>query len=132
MSVFDGIYNVINAVPAVHGKVYHAEALKGAAAPFVFWLQTGERFEQALDGYTELGTDTYEVHIVTKNLTTLALIAKEVRNAIIAMQGTTAGGVQYERVDISQFSPVINEHEVNLYRKVYSITVNYQEVLTNE
>ena len=127
MSVFSAVRAAINSISAVSGRVYHAEALKNAQAPFVFWIQEGEQFEQALNGRTELGTNRYEVHVVTKNLESLESISEDVREAVEALQGTTANGILYEYINIQQVSPVINEHEVNLYRKVYDIQINYQE-----
>ena len=126
MSVFQAVRSAVNSIPEVSGRVYHAEALKNAAAPFVFWLQTGEEYERTLEGRTELGTDQYELHIVTKNLEALDSISASVREAVEGLQGTTVNGILYEVVRLQQISPVINEHEVNLYRKVYEITVHYQ------
>lgn len=127
MSVFQAIQEAVNEIPAVAGRVYHAEALKGASAPFVFWIQTGERYEQTLEGRTELGEDRYEIHVVTRNLEALDSISAAVRNSVEALQGSTVNGVLYESTAIEQISPVINEHEVGLYRKVYELTINYQE-----
>lgn len=126
--VIDAVLDALASVPAVRGKLYHAEALKGATAPFVFWLQTGERYEEDLNGPTELEEARYEFHTVAKNLDSLNKISRAVRNAILPLQGQTKGGILFEHVVLSQISPVINEHEVNLYRKVYEITINYQEV----
>lgn len=127
MSVFQAVRSAINGIEAVSGKVYHAEALKNAAAPFVFWLQTGEEFEQDLNGRTELGRDQYELHIVTKNLEALDAISAELREAVEALQGSTVNGILYEIIRVRQITTVINEHEVNLYRKVYEIDIFYQE-----
>lgn len=126
MSVFQPVRNAVNGIAAVSGKVYHAEALKNASAPFVFWLQTGEQYEQTLEGRTELGEDRYELHIVTKNLEDLDSISASVRDAVEGLQGTTVNGILYEQMEVRQISPVINEHEVNLYRKVYEVTIRYQ------
>lgn len=127
MSVFQAVRDAVNGIADVHNRVYHATALKNAAAPFVFWIQTGERYEQTLEGRTELGEDQYEIHIVTKNLEALDDISAEVRAKVEALQGETINSVQYERIQIMQISPVIDEREVNLYRKVYELTINYQE-----
>jgi len=127
MSVFQAVRSAVNGIAAVSGKVYHAEALKNAAAPFVFWLQTGEEYEQSLSGRTELGEDLYELHIVTKNLETLDSISADVRAAVEGLQGSTVNGILYEQLEVRQISPVINEHEVNLYRKVYEVTIHYQQ-----
>ena len=114
------------------GRVYHAEALKGASAPFVFWLQTGEEYEETLDGPTDLEEATLEINArgVTKAAGMQALaddISGKVRDAIFDLQGQTQGGILFERLVITMISPVINEHEVNLYRKVYEVSINYQE-----
>ena len=127
MSVFQAARDAINGIPEVQGRVFHATALKNAAAPFVFWIQTGERYEQTLEGRTELGEDQYEIHIVTKNLEALDGISAAVRSVVEALQGSTVNGVRYEQIQIMQISPVIDEREVNLYRKVYELTINYQE-----
>ncbi len=127
MSVFQAVRSAVNGIPAVAGRVFHAEALKNAAAPFVFWVQTGEEYGQTLEGRTGLGEDRYELHIVTRNLESLDSISASVRAAAEALQGETENGILYERIQIRQISDVINEHEVNLYRKVYELTINYQE-----
>ena len=127
MSVFQAVRDAVNSITDVHGKVYHATALKNASAPFVFWVQTGERYEQTLEGRTELGEDQYEIHIVTKNLEALDGISAQTRTAVEALQGSTVNGIRYERIQLMQISPVIDEREVNLYRKVYELTINYQE-----
>lgn len=127
MSVFDAVYDAVNTIPAVAGRVFHAEALKNATVPFVFWIQESESFEKALEGYTELGEDHYEIHIVTKNLSALNSISADVKQAVAALEGKAENGILYENIEINQISPVINEREINLYRKVYSLTVNYQE-----
>ena len=127
MSVFQAVRSAVNGISDVSGRVYHAEALKNASAPFVFWLQTGEEYEQSLSGRTELGEDRYELHIVTKNLETLDSISADVRAAVEGLQGSTVNGILYEYLELRQISPVINEHEVNLYRKVYEITIRYQQ-----
>lgn len=128
MSVFDPIKTAMNSVAALSGKIYHAEALKNATPPFAFWLQDSEETEQALDGYTELDSAGFEVHLVARKLESLDPIAAGVKAAVIALQGTTAGGYRYERINIRQTSPVINEKEVGLYRKVYYIAVDYQQI----
>lgn len=126
MSVFDAIKTEMNSVTAITDKIYHAEALKNASPPFAFWLQDSEETEQALDGYTELESAGFEVHLVARKLESLDPIARGVKAAVIALQGRTAAGYLFERINIRQTSPVINEKEVGLYRKVYYVAVDYQ------
>ena len=126
MSVFDPIKAAVETAAELTGSVFHVEALKNASAPFAFWLQIREETEQALDGYTELDTAGYELHICSKYLEQLDEKAAAARAAVISLQGTEADGVLYERINIRQITPVIHEREVGLYRKVYEITIEYQ------
>ena len=124
----DAVIEALRENAGLTGKLYHAEALKGATAPFVFWVQTGERYKEDLSGPTELEEADFEFHTVAKNLDSLNKISLAVRRALLSLQGQTVNGILYERVVLTQISPTINEHEVNLYRKVYEVTINYQEV----
>ena len=126
MNVFDPIKAAVENAADLPGSVFHVEALKNAAPPFAFWLQDREETEQALDGYTELDTAGYELHICSKYLEQLNEKAAAARAAVISLQGTETDGVLYERINIRQITPVIHEREVGLYRKVYEITIEYQ------
>ena len=126
VNAFSPIMDALTEIQAIAGRIYHAEALKNASAPFVFWKQDSEETEQALSGYTDLETAGYEIHMVARKLEQLDPIARAVRAALIALQGTEKDGILYEQVTIRQTSPEINEKEVGLFRKVYYITVNYQ------
>ena len=126
--VYEPIIQAIETVTGLSGKVYHAEALKNASPPFAFWEQTSEETEQALDGYTCLERAGFNIHLCARRLDTLSPMAAGIKAALIALQGTAVDGFLYERVDIRQISPEIVEKEVGLFRKVYQITVDYQQV----
>lgn len=109
-------------------KVYHAQALKNASAPFVFWIQQREETETDLNGVTELHSDAFDFHCVAGSLSALESLSANVKAAVLSLQGTAVGGYLFQRVAISMISPEIHEKEVGLYRKVYSVTINYIEV----
>lgn len=133
--VIKAFLDALDVVKSQIGPTYHAEALKAASAPFVFWLQDGEDCARDLSGNTELWENSYEFHCVAKNLDTLNRQSRKLRSVIEGIQGTTVNGIIYESVDVSMASPVLREVEVGLYRKVYAVKVNYQyinnEVNTN-
>lgn len=114
-------------IDGLSGKVYPLEALKNAAAPFVFYLQTAEDEENALDGRTGLLSASYEINCVAKTYASLAWLSGTVRPALQALQGTTHEGIAIERITIRQASPDLKEKEVNLYRRMYVLTVDYQK-----
>lgn len=108
-------------------KIYHAEALKGASAPFVFWLQVNEDEDEDLAGLTGLRTDSYEFHCCARTLAELNALSYAVRSALFSVHGTVKNGYVYERITVRMTSPVLHEKEVGLYRKVYLATIHYQE-----
>ena len=109
------------------------EGLKNAAAPFVFYIQSAEDEEDALDGRTGLESASFEIHCVAKTYAGLIYLAGSVRLALQELQGTTHNGLLIERVQVRQASPDLKEEEVNLYRRAYTLQINYQkEGMTHE
>lgn len=138
MDLEQAVVETLQGVTALGGRVYPAEALKNAGAPFAFWLVSSDREEQCLDGYAGLRTGTIEVHVVADRYLELRTVALAVRGALIAMQGQTFSvsgsdtGVLVSRVDLEQASPDLHETEVEMFRRVYSIDFYWQEVAINE
>lgn len=128
MSVFDPVIAAIDGTAALTGGFYHAQALKDASPPFGFWIQDAEETAQTLGGYTELQSGTFDVHIVSKYLAELDRISSAVKLAVVSLQGQTVSNILFERINLSQISPILHEREVNLYRKVYHLQINYQEI----
>lgn len=126
--IIDNLINKFKQITGINGQVYHAEALKNAKAPFIFWYQTGESITQTLSGYTELRHANFEVSIVAANLASLEEISEDTVEAAISAQNETYGGYRYDVVDIEGVSPTLNEHAVNLYRKSYNIRIDYQKI----
>ena len=126
ITVYEPIIEALETITALSDKVYHAEALKNAAAPFAFWRQTAEEEEQALDGYTGLLSGGLDVHIVARNLQSLNSLSVAVRSVLIALQGQEISGFLYEKISVRMSSPVLHEREVGMFRKVYSVSIEYQ------
>ena len=71
MTLDEIIKTTLEPVTGLDGHVYPVEALKNAAPPFAFYLQTAEDEEDTLDGRTGLLEATFEVHIVAKTYANL-------------------------------------------------------------
>ena len=117
---------VLETVDGLAGKVFPAEALKNAAAPFAFYLLDEDSEREALDGPTGLCSATLEVHCVARNYGELVAMSAAVRSALRGMQGQTFDGMLIERATVRQRSPDIKEVEVNLYRRMYVLQLDYQ------
>lgn len=127
------IKTTLEPIDGLASKVFPLEGLKNATAPFVFYLRmTGEE-EDALDGPTGLQSGTFELNCVAQTYARLIALAGSVRSRLQALQGTSREGLYIERVVIRQASPDLKEREVNLYRRMYVLQLNYQEeVAENE
>ncbi len=126
MTPEQAILKALEPIAEISGKVYPLEGLKNATAPFVFYLRLTDEEEETLDGPTGLQSGTFEVNCVAQNYAQLISLAGSVRSALQGMQGTTYDGLLIERATIRQTSPDLKEREVNLYRRMYVLQLNYQ------
>lgn len=121
------IKTALEPIDGLAGKVYPMGGLKNAAAPFIFYLQMTEDEDHSLDGPTGLLSAAYEINCVAKTYASLVWLAGAARPALQALQGTTHDDLLIEHVTIRQVSPDLKETEVNLYRRMYVLTVDYQK-----
>lgn len=126
MTPEQAILKALEPIAEISGKVYPLEGLKNAAAPFVFYLRLTDEEEETLDGPTGLQSGTFEVNCVAQNYAQLIALAGSVRSALQGMQGKSYDGLLIERATIRQTSPDLKEREVNLYRRMYVLQMNYQ------
>lgn len=126
MTPEQAILTALEPIAEISGKVYPLGGLKNAAAPFVFYLRLTEEEDEALDGLTGLQSGTFEINCVAQTYAQLIALAGSVRPALQGMQGKTYGGLLIERATIRQTSPDLKEREVNLYRRMYLLQLNYQ------
>ena len=113
---------------AAPGKVSAAAAITGAAAPFIFYILHRDEAVEELDGDTALRAATFEVDAVGKGAKDLAELGAKVTAALKALRGTSGAGLEIQRARVTQESPDIKEREVNLWRRVYALRINYLEV----
>lgn len=117
---------VLEQLDGLADKVFPAEALKNAVPPFVFYLLDEDSEKEALDAPTGLCLAALEIHCVARNYGELVALASAVRAALRGMQGQTFEGMLIEHVVIRQRSPDIKETEVNLYRRMFVLQLDYQ------
>ena len=127
MTPEEAFLTVLEPIAGLRNKVYPAEALKNAVAPFVFYLQHDEDEEETLEGPTGLMKATFELNFVAQTYADLIRLVAAARPALHSMQGKTYGDLLIERVIVRQASPDLKEMEVNLYRRMYSLTIHYQK-----
>lgn len=117
----------LETISQLGGRVYPLEGLKSAAAPFVFYFRQQWEAEEALSGATPLEEALFAVHLVTETYADLVSLGDTVREKLRALAGTQYTGLLIERAVIRQTSPDIREKEVDLYRRMYVLQINYQK-----
>lgn len=127
MTPEQAILTVLEPIDGLRGKVYPAEALKNATAPFVFYLQHSDDEEETLEGPTGLMSATFEINCVAQSYATLIWLVGAVRPALQSMQGNTYEGLLIERASVRQASPDLKEKEVGLYRRMLHLEIHYQK-----
>lgn len=107
-------------------KLYPFSALKNAAAPFGLYRRSAESEEDALDGPTGLMSADFEISIVAATYEQLSAYCMAARAALLELRGVERNGLLIESVTVRQASPDLEETEVNLYRRVYILHIDYQ------
>lgn len=130
MSLESIIIARVEQLSALSGKVYPAEALQGASAPFAFYLLTADSAEAALSGLTELHIAQFEISVVTATYPQLIALAAQVKTKLWALPGAKSGNIEIQQVEVSLASPDLKEMQVNLYRRAYSLRIYYKEELS--
>lgn len=126
------ILAVLEPIERLRDKVYPMEALKNATADFVFYRQMAGEEDDDLEGLNGLCTATFEIHCVARSYAALVSLAGEVRLALQGSQGRSFDGLLVERAKVRQTSPDLNEREVNLMRRAYTLQLDYQGGTENE
>lgn len=117
----------LGTIEQLGGRVYPLEGLKSAAAPFAFYHRQQWEAEETLGGAAELEEALFAVHLVTETYAQLVMLGEAAREKLRALAGTRYDGLLIERAVIRQTSPDIREKEVDLYRRMYVLQINYQK-----
>lgn len=126
MTCEQAVKTALETIAPLRAQVYPAQAIKNAAAPFVFYEITSEDEEQTLSGDPNLRRAAFHVHCVAKNYAQLILISGLVRSALKHLQGARRDDLLIEQTDVRLATPDIDEKEVHLLRRAYSVEIYYQ------
>jgi hypothetical protein len=138
MSPEFALVQALETVPVLRDKVNALQPPKGKRAPFAYYIPTADEEKQALDGTTGLQSWSGTVHLVSNGARALQLLCSMVKSALYLMRGCvyetpeddqedgTKGRVLIEYAEAEQSSPDLYESEVGLYRRVYTVRLDFQ------
>lgn len=134
----------LETVPELRNGINPMQPKKDRQPPFAFYSPTADTEEQLLDGPSELQSFSATLHLVAASYRRLLLICSLVKQAVLEMRGTIyrtpaedeavglKGAVLIEYTEMDQSSPDLYEAEVGLYRRMYTVRLDYQTEEVNE
>jgi len=138
MSPEFALVQALETVPVLKDKVNALQPPKSARAPFCFYIPAIDTEQQDLDGPNGLQRWAGTVHLVAGGARALQLLCAKAKKALHDMRGTVyatpdedqeegpKGRVLIEYVEIEQSSPDLFETEAGLYRRVYTVRLDFQ------
>ena len=125
-------------VPALRGKVSAMQPKKDVKPPFTFYVPMADRESECLDGSSGLQSFEATVHLVAASHRGLQLISAQSKAKVHGMRSVVyrtpaedeaeglKGAVLIENTTMVQSSPDLYESEVGFYRRVYTVSIDYQ------
>ena len=112
--------------------------------PFLFYVPVTDSEDEALNGPTDLQHFAAQLHCVSASYRGLQLLSQRTKKAVRTMAGAVyttpetdpeegpKGRILIETASMEQNSPDLLETEVGLYRRIYTVRLDYQteEVFT--
>ena len=130
----------LETAPGLAGKVSALQPPKAAAPPFAFYIPAQDSEEECLDGPSGLQRWSGALHLVAGSFAALQVLAARARLAVLDMRGrvyrtpeadvtdelTLRGAVLIETTETTLSAPDLYEAEVGLYRRIYTVRLDYQ------
>ena len=127
MTAEQALVEALSPLPILSGRVFPLEALKNAAAPFVFYLRQTAEEREDLDGPTGLRSAVFEIHCVARTYQELTVLAEAAHRALLDLRGGCREGLCIQRAAVRQASPDLREREVCLCRRALLFEIHYQQ-----
>lgn len=138
----------LEGIQDLRDQIWPAQPRKNAKPPFIFYLQTDDSEDDALDKLTGLQHTGYQLHVVAEDYRRLPILGGEIKAAVNSLAGrawpradgavcdlaivdnavadTDSDSIFFEDVIIRQVSPDLFDNDVCLFRRVYQLDIDYQ------
>jgi len=116
----------LEALDGLSGRVCPVIDIQKNTGPLVVYDQKIERQEQELEGDSGLQTASFEIHVLHSTYRRMRLLSETVKTALKSLRGSTKGPLLIEAVILELATPDLLEGKVQLFRRTYNVTFNYQ------
>ncbi|MBE6959962.1 MAG: hypothetical protein E7448_04480 [Ruminococcaceae bacterium] len=116
----------LRAVDGLFDRVCPIQDIHKSDGPLAVFEQQEESEESAMDGLTGLETAVYIVHAMHNTYEKMRLLAEQIKNTMKALRQHAEGSLFIEDVAVALASKDIYEGRVQLFRRAYKVTIQYQ------
>lgn len=116
----------LETVDGLAGRVCPLRDIQKSSGPLAVFEQIGESEEKAIDGLTGMAAAVYKIHVLHGTYEKMRLLAERIKRTIQALWQYAEGSLYIEEVSITMASPDIYEDRVQLFRRTYNVTIQYQ------
>lgn len=116
----------LEALDGLSDRVCPVVDIQKSSGPLVVYDQKTERQEQELAGDSGLQTASFQIHVLHSTYRKMRLLSETVKTALKALRGSTKGPLLIEAVILELATPDLLEAKVQLFRRTYDVTFNYQ------
>ncbi|MBP3478091.1 MAG: hypothetical protein J6K03_01240 [Oscillospiraceae bacterium] len=116
----------LQTVDGLSGRVCPIQDIQKSSGPLAVFGQQDESEENAIDGLTGMSTAVYEIHALHGTYQKMRLLAEQIKRTIQALRQYAEGALYIEEVTVALASRDIYEDRVQLFRRTYKVTIQYQ------
>lgn len=117
---------VLQAVDGLSCRVCPVQDIQKSSGPLAVFEQQDEAEENAVDGLTGLCSAVYTIHALHGTYEKMRLLAEQIKKAVQTLRQSVKDSLYIEEVTVKLGSPDIYEDRVQLFRRTYKVTIQYQ------
>ena len=117
---------VLEGMDGMKDRISPVVDIQKSTGPLVVYDQTGESGQDTLTDRTGLMTAKYQIHVLHNTYLKMRHLAEKTKTALESLQGHYRSPLLIETVSVELGSPDILEAKVQLFRRTYDVTFNYQ------
>lgn len=116
----------LDGIAGLHDHISPVIEIYDIKPPLVVYEETTEAETQALDGATGLFTAKYVLHVFGASYKAVRILGERVRSKLRSLDGLSEEGLLIENINIELAAQDRYSSKSVLYRRAYSVTINYQ------
>ena len=116
----------LETVPGLADRVCPIEDIQKSTGPLAVYEQQAEQEELCIDGTAGLLTAVFKIHVFHGTYKKMRLLAERVKTVIKSLRQRTEGKFFIEEVTVTIAHPDLLEERVQLFRRAYLVTIQYQ------